>query len=202
VAWRAARDARIRRLALLVAAFAAATLALPRDPRYLLPVVPVASLAFGAALARTSHTPSATPPESGMSPALHSVGRRRRTSSTPQPSDLRAPWIHASFATCRECRHGGSAGRRLATSACEKCGLAAWPPFIRLPRRRRLAAACAALLLPGWLYGVIRIVHLGPPPASRAAREALLARELPLYPAVRFLNRRAGDAYTAFGFGT
>jgi hypothetical protein len=129
VAWRAARDARTRRLALLVAAFAAATLALPRDPRYLLPVVPLASLAFGAALA-------------------------------------------------------------------------AWPPFIRLPRRRRLAAACGALLLPGWLYGVIRIVHLGPPPASRAAREALLARELPLYPAVRFLNRRAGDAYTAFGFGT
>jgi hypothetical protein len=46
------------------------------------------------------------------------------------------------------------------------------------------------------------MVHLGPPPASQASREELLARELPLYPAVRFLNRRSGSAYTAFGFGT
>jgi hypothetical protein len=130
VAWRAARDAHTRRLLLLVAAFAGVTLALPRDPRYLLPVVPVASLALGVTLA-------------------------------------------------------------------------SWgPPFPRLRGRRRLAAASAALLLPGWLYGVIRIVHLGPPPPSQASREALLARELPLYPAVRFLNRHAGSAYTAFGFGT
>lgn len=129
VAWRAARDARVRRLLLLVAAFAGVTLALPRDPRYLLPVVPLASLALGVTLA-------------------------------------------------------------------------SWAPFPRLSGRRRIAAACAALLLPGWLYGVIRIVHLGPPPASQASREALLARELPLYPAVRFLNRRSGSAYTAFGFGT
>src|SRR5437588_2494791 len=86
-----------------------------------------------------------------MSPALRSVGRRRRTSSTPQPSAPRAPLIHASFATCKECRHGGSAGRRLATSACEKCGLGSPPPAPSTPvvrRRAGPAALWATALLP------------------------------------------------------
>jgi hypothetical protein len=129
VAVQAARDGRTRRLLLLVAAFAAATLALPSDPRYLLPVVPAASLTVGVALA-------------------------------------------------------------------------AWGPFNRLPYRRRIAAGCAVLLLPGALYGGYRLDRLGPLPTSQAGREALLARALPLYPAVRFLNRRSGSAYTAYGFGT
>jgi nicotinamidase-related amidase len=129
VAVRAARDGRTRRLLLLVAVFAAATLPLPRDPRYLLPVVPAASLTLGVALA-------------------------------------------------------------------------AWGPFSRLPFRRRMAVGCAALLFPGALYGGYRLARLGPLPTSQAAREALLARELPLYPAVRFLNLRSGSAYTAYGFGT
>jgi hypothetical protein len=129
VAGRAARDSRTRRLLLLVAAFGLATLALPPDPRYLLPVVPAASLALGVALA-------------------------------------------------------------------------AWGPFSRLPYRQRIAAGCMALLLPGMLYGGYRLARLGPLPTSQAAREALLARELPLYPAVRFLNHRSGSAYTAYGFGT
>jgi hypothetical protein len=64
-----------------------------------------------AMLARISHTPSAAPPESGLSPALRSVGLPRRTSSTPRASDLRAPWIQATL-------------QRLATSARERCGLA------------------------------------------------------------------------------
>ena len=48
----------------------------------------------------------------GLSPALHSAGLSRRTSSTPRSSDLRAPWIQAHL-------------RLLATSAREKSGLAA-----------------------------------------------------------------------------
>jgi type IV secretory pathway VirJ component/protein-S-isoprenylcysteine O-methyltransferase Ste14 len=66
-------------------------------------------------LARSSHTPPAATPETGLSPALRSVGLPRRTSSTPPSSDLRAPWIQARL-------------RRLATDACENCGLGAVPP--------------------------------------------------------------------------
>ncbi len=60
-------------------------------------------------------------------------------------------------------------------------------------------ALCVALLLPGWLYGLDRLRRLGLPPVSAEQRDAWLARRLPLYPALRFLNRSRGAAYTAYG---
>ncbi len=132
------RDGRVRRLLLLAAAFAFVTLLLPREPRYVVAALPLASLATGAVIARCLAAPAA------------SGGAMR-----------------------------GWAARR---------GLG--------------IALCAALLLPGWLYGIDRLRRLGMPPASREGREALLARQLPLYPALRFLNRTCGDAYTAYGWQT
>jgi hypothetical protein len=129
LAYEFATERRIRRLLLLAGAFALATLALPREPRYVVAALPLLSLATGAALARF----------------LEAV--------LPLPSAAR---------------------RRLAISLC------------------------VALLLPGWLYGAIRLRHLGLPPANGDQREAWLARRLPLYPALSFLNRSRGSAYSAY----
>lgn len=70
--------------------------------------------------------------------------------------------------------------------------------FPRLPT----LALCAALFLPGWLYAGYRMVRQGPLPATAGERDHYLAEHLPLYPAVRFLNRSAGSGYTAFGAHT
>ncbi|HEX7184205.1 MAG TPA: glycosyltransferase family 39 protein [Thermoanaerobaculia bacterium] len=65
----------------------------------------------------------------------------------------------------------------------------------------QLAAALAVvLLLPGWLYAGYRVVRQGPVPVTAEERDAYLARELPLYPAVRFLNRTRGSDYTVYAF--
>ena len=126
-------DGRVRRLLCLVLAFVAATVVLPREPRYLMAVLPLLSLATAAVMARYL-TPLAP---------------------------------------------------------------AGWPA-----RPRLVAVLCAALLLPGWLYGLDRLRRLGLPPASAAARDGLLARRLPLYAALRYLNRAAGSRYTAYGWQT
>jgi hypothetical protein len=68
-------------------------------------------------------------------------------------------------------------------------------------RRGLIGWLAAVLLLPGWLYAGHRVAQLGPPPVTATQRDALLARQLPLYPALRFLNRTHGSAYTAFGVG-
>jgi hypothetical protein len=132
------RDGRVRRLLLLAAAFAFVTLLLPREPRYVVAALPLASLATGAVIARC-----------------------------------------------------------LALVADSGWAVRGWAA-----RRGLGVALCAALLLPGWLYGIDRLRRLGLPPASLEGREALLARQLPLYPALRFLNRTRGDAYTAYGWQT
>jgi hypothetical protein len=66
---------------------------------------------------------------------------------------------------------------------------------------RRLAAALAlVVLLPGWLYAGYRIWLQGPVPATAQAREEYLVRQLPVYPAVRSLNRSLGSRYTVYAF--
>jgi len=65
-----------------------------------------------------------------------------------------------------------------------------------LDRRLLAARLCAVCLLPGVLYGLYRLHLQGPPPLTSAAREAWLARRLPLYPAVAALNR--GGAFTVW----
>jgi hypothetical protein len=70
----------------------------------------------------------------------------------------------------------------------------------RWRRPRRLAALCVLFLLPGWLYAVYRISALGPVPATAGERDRFLAGQLPVYPAIRFLNRRYGSGYAVYAF--
>ncbi|HVF58393.1 MAG TPA: hypothetical protein VNJ70_01060 [Thermoanaerobaculia bacterium] len=65
-------------------------------------------------------------------------------------------------------------------------------------RRLATAAVCLLLFLPGWAYAAYRFGRLGAPPVGGAQREAYLARQLPLYPAVVALDRLAGQGYTAY----
>jgi hypothetical protein len=66
---------------------------------------------------------------------------------------------------------------------------------IRIEKRSWLAALCALAFLPGWLYAGYRIARQGPPPSTEAEREVYLARKLPLYPAIRELDRISSVAY-------
>jgi hypothetical protein len=119
------RDARLRRLLGIPVLYALACLSLPPDSRYLVPVLPLVSLAAAGTLV------------------------------------LLIP---------------------------------------RLPVRREalVLGLCAGCLLPGWLYPGYRISRQGPIPLTPVAREAYLARRLPVYPAVSFLNRTRGNGYTVW----
>ena len=65
----------------------------------------------------------------------------------------------------------------------------------------RLAAVLAIVLaLPGWMYSGYRLWLQGPVPVSPPAREEYLARQLPVYPAIRYLNHARGDGYTVYAF--
>jgi hypothetical protein len=70
-----------------------------------------------------------------------------------------------------------------------------WP---RLASRRLAWALGLVCVLPGWLYPVYRIARQGPLPLTPETREAYLARRLPVYPAVAWLNRTRGSAYTVW----
>jgi len=117
------RDARLRLALLIVGIYTFVFTFLPPDPRYLEPVLPLASLAVAGSLARV--------------------------------------WAR---------------GRP----------------------RSAIAALCLVCFLPGWLYAGYRIRKQGPPPLSPAAREAYLDRQLPLYPAIAWLNRTLGPRYTVW----
>ncbi len=115
----AVRDPRVRRLLVIPAVWGVVFLLLPADSRYLLPTLPMVSLAL--------------------------------------------------------------AGSLLAV--------------VRIERRSWLAAVCALAFLPGWLYAGYRIALQGPPPATAQERDDFLARKLPLYRAVRELDRVSTAAY-------
>jgi hypothetical protein len=70
-----------------------------------------------------------------------------------------------------------------------------WPGLASHRVAWALALAC---LLPGWLYAGYRIARQGPLPLTPEAREAYLARSLPLYPSLAWLNRTRGRAYTVW----
>lgn len=117
----AVRDSRVRFPLLVAGAFGLAWTRLPPDSRYLVAVLPLASLAVAGAA---------------------------------------APWIGRS--------------------------------------RRWAAVLCLGCFLPGWLYAGYRIQRQGPPPVTPERREAYLARELPVYPALAHLNRTRGSGYTVW----
>jgi hypothetical protein len=66
---------------------------------------------------------------------------------------------------------------------------------IPIEKRSLVAAVCALAFLPGWLYAGYRMALLGPPPVTAEERDLYLARKLPLYPAVRELDRISSVAY-------
>jgi hypothetical protein len=70
----------------------------------------------------------------------------------------------------------------------------------RIFRRGLTAGICVLGFLPGWLYAIYRLHHLGALPLTPAAREAYLARWQPCYPAVASLNRTLGSGYTVWAF--
>jgi hypothetical protein len=55
-----------------------------------------------------------------------------------------------------------------------------------------LIAVAVLLASGGEAYALYRLHRLGPPPVTSEARDRLIARERPLYPAIAWLNRRAG----------
>ena len=65
-------------------------------------------------------------------------------------------------------------------------------------RSPSIVALGLLFFVPGPSYAGYRRVKLGPVPATQSEREAFLARQLPVYPALRFLNQSRGDNYTVY----
>src|SRR5690606_24987923 len=70
----------------------------------------------------------------------------------------------------------------------------------RLRHRAGMAAAVLAvgLFLPGWLYAGYQIIREGAIPLTPEARDRYLADQLPIYPAVSWLNRTRGNEYAVY----
>jgi hypothetical protein len=75
---------------------------------------------------------------------------------------------------------------------------ARWPP--RWTGAAAAAATAALLLLPGWGYALFHLHRLGPLPVTAEQRDGFWQRHLPLYPAIRHLNRAYGGEYVAYAF--
>jgi hypothetical protein len=182
----AVADRRARGLVLSAAAYGLAAFTILPDARYLLPAVPLLCVALGAGVARGL---AAWPVRGGLlaEAPWHDEPAQEagRTWDAPAPAaDVlpNAPWREhpaqgAAAPAAAAARRPGGAARRTAVAAA-------------------LAVACA---LPGWLYAGYRLVRSGPLPLTPPARDAFLARTLPLYPAVRHLNQACGSAYSLYG---
>jgi len=72
----------------------------------------------------------------------------------------------------------------------------------RPPDQGRVTAGAAllavAIFLPGWSYSLYSLHRLGPVPATPAEREAFLARKLPAFASIRYLERVCGSSYTLY----
>jgi hypothetical protein len=106
----------------------------------------------------------------------------------------------------RAARRRGRGSRAAAATPAGQAVPAAEASSVPEPRRAGALpvpgswiAVCAILcLLPGWLYAGYRLLRLGPVPVTAAERAEFLARLLPAYPAVRYLNQACGGAYTVY----
>lgn len=72
----------------------------------------------------------------------------------------------------------------------------------RVPRWRgpAFATLCLLCLFPSWGWAGYRFLRQGPLPVTAEQRERYLARQLPVWPALHFLNRTRGDRYTVYAF--
>ncbi|HXO41543.1 MAG TPA: glycosyltransferase family 39 protein, partial [Thermoanaerobaculia bacterium] len=64
--------------------------------------------------------------------------------------------------------------------------------------KSRAALLALAISLAGWGYSLFSLYRLGPVPVTPAGREAFLARKLPLFSSIRYLERACGSAYTLY----
>ena len=79
--------------------------------------------------------------------------------------------------------------------------LAARARRLRLDGRRERVAGMVlalAIFLPGWIYAGYCLYRQGPVPVTSADREAYLARSLPAYLSIRYLDRACGGSYTLY----
>jgi len=58
---------------------------------------------------------------------------------------------------------------------------------------------CVLFLLPSWVWAGVHFMRRGPLPVTAEQRETYLARSLPLWRPVDFLNRTRGSGYTVYG---
>jgi len=70
---------------------------------------------------------------------------------------------------------------------------------VRWPRPA-VAIAAALLLAPAAFLSAREIKRRGPPPVSSEARDRYLSKQLPIYPAISFLNHTAGPRYSLYAF--
>ncbi len=116
--------------------------------------------------------------------------------------DRRARWLLGMTAAYGSCFMFLAPDSRYLTLVLPAASLAlalALEPWLRRWRPAAAIALVVLAFLPGWLYAGYRIARHGPLPVTVAQRERYLERALPLYPAVRHLNRLRGREYTAYG---
>ncbi len=197
------RRQRIRWLLLLAAGYAVLVLALLPEARYLLPLAPLLALAVGETAA------SAGRAGTGVAGAL---GSTEGPGQPGAPGGLDDSRDHGGLGDRGNPGFSGSSGVPGAGNPGASDGPGrseiSGPGNPRDPgghrrhggrRPPRLVAAMGLLLfLPGWLYAGYRVARFGPLPVTAGAREGFLRRELPVYPAIRFLNRAAARPYTVY----
>lgn len=83
-------------------------------------------------------------------------------------------------------------------SSAAVSGLAGRRPADESWVNARAALLALAIFLPGWGYSLFSLYRLGPVPVMPAEREAFLARKLPLFSSIRYLERACGSAYTLY----
>ncbi len=105
-------------------------------------------------------------------------------------------WSFAYLASRRPLAH--LASRRPFASPAAFSGLAGRRPPNEGWVDARAALLALAIFLPGWGYSLFSLYRLGPVPVTPAEREAFLARKLPLFASIRYLDRACGSAYTLY----
>lgn len=70
----------------------------------------------------------------------------------------------------------------------------------RHPRASPAIMALVAMILvsPGFAYGMVKVKNFGAFPVSSEQRHSFLAREVPVYRAIRFMNQLRGDRYVLY----